>query len=275
MQCASIQRKGSTLQCTAPPVFGHTLCGRHIRARNPILWVDAHRDKSIHAICIQKWIRGWLIRVRLRRNGPGVLCRKNVANTEDLATFEDVTKQDPFSYFAFEENGKIWWFDYDTIYKWCLRNTEPTNPYTKVLLDLNTKKRIFFIWSYRVRHKLPVPEESSNYEERLVGRWNMLCQLFSCYGFGTIDPEHFRRFGKVQMHTIFRMILDDLPIVFRDDDMFSKRIRHCCIRGIETVHTTSTEIYVLQSVHKLLYITTIPRDPYVLLFTMLSAFYRL
>lgn len=273
MQCASIKKRGSREQCPSKVLFGHTLCGRHARMLHPVLWATANQDKSKAAVCIQKHIRGWLIRLQLSRNGPGVLCRKDVSNTEDLATFEESTRQYPFTYFGFLENGKVWWFDFQTLYRWTLQTAVPINPYTKVPLDLDTRKRMFAVWSYNLRHRIPLAEESTVFEQRLQGRWNQLCHIFSCYGFGDIQPSFFRGFGKVQLYGIFRMMHDDLSFINMNPKV-KQRLLFYCHRGMTGIHEAQTNVYLLQSVMKLLVMTTIPHDPYVLLFTMLSAIYR-
>jgi IQ calmodulin-binding motif len=274
MQCASIKKKGSQERCTALPLYGHTLCGRHARMATPVLWADVNRSKASSAIILQRHIRGWFVRKRLRLNGPGVLSRKNLANSEDLVTCEESSRQHPFTYFAFEENGKIWWFDFETLFKWAIRSHIPLNPYTKVPLSGETKRRIFKVWAYRSRNKMPIVVGSAVYSERVRERWNMLCMLFSSYGFGDIDPVQFCTFSKSDMYGIFNMIQDDISVAYNRENLYSKRIRASCIRGIQTVNSCASDIYILQSVIKLLYICTIPHDPYIVLFTILSAIYR-
>lgn len=146
MKCASVRKKGSLDQCPANALFGHTLCGSHARAHTTVLWADANASKTACIIKIQAFVRGGLLRKRLRLNGPGVLYRSGLANDEDLVTCEDKERQDPLTYFAFNENGKVWWFDYATLSNWVYRSNIPLNPYTKVPLDIDTKRRMFQIW---------------------------------------------------------------------------------------------------------------------------------
>ena len=274
MSCASVKRKGSLDQCTSKAMTGHSLCRRHARMRRPILWGVVNVDKSVAAIKIQRLVRGFLLRAFLRRNGPGVLSRSNLANDEELTSCEDKHKQDPFTYFAFEEGGKIWWFDFDTLWRWCSRSYMPTNPYTKVAIAPEVRKRLFRVWSWLVAHNMETPQEPAVYEERVMGRWNMLSQLFSSYGFGDINPSQFRRFGKVHYHTIFRFVDDDLSLIFREGDPNRERVHQICIRAQYAVHSSDTPMYVLQSTYALLYMCSVPKDPYPLIFTLLSALYR-
>jgi hypothetical protein len=273
MKCASVRKKGSLEQCPANALFGHTLCGSHARARTTVLWADANASKTACIIKIQAFVRGGMLRKRLRRNGPGVLHRSGLSNDEDLVTCEDKDRQDPQTYFAFNENGKIWWFDYATISNWVYRSSIPLNPYTKVPLDIDTKRRMFQIWCYRFRCGSALTEPTTA-PDVLAFRINMLCQLFSCYGFGDIDPTLFRRFGKVDYHSIFLMIRDDIGVAYRDGNPIKERIKAFCTRGIHLIHTQDSHLYVIGSIHRLLCMCVVPKDPYILLFTMLSAIYR-
>jgi hypothetical protein len=76
----------------------------------------------------------------------GSLKQKEYSNTEDLFTFDEATILDKFE---FCENGKNWWFDVRTIYDWTYRSHHPTNPYTKELLTVETRKRLREIISLR------------------------------------------------------------------------------------------------------------------------------
>jgi hypothetical protein len=272
--CASIKKKGSTEQCSAKALRGHTLCGRHARAKYITLWVDIHKNKTAKLEKLQALIRGWLVRRRLHYSGPGVLCRKNLANDEDLETCEEFSKEHPLDYFAFEENGKIWWFHFPTLWKWCLRSYEPTNPYTKVPLSQDTRKRIRSVWSYRFRNKIQLPEEPATLLDRIHGRWNIICQLFSDYGFGNIDPRMFIQMGKQQYTIVFQFLRDDMQIVFPETSKTRKFVVTQCNRILYSTNLVQTNVYILNSTYLLMGILLYPKDPYILAFTILSALYR-
>lgn len=222
----------------------------------------------------QAIVRGWLLRKRLRQNGPGVLKRKTVTNDEDLLTYDDVKTLDPFEYFGFEQNGKTWGFAFPTLWKWCLRSEEPTNPYTKLTLDNDILRRLHAVWSYRFRHKLPLPDEPSVYGDRLLGRIHIVCQVFANYGFGSVSPELFRRMTKAQYLAVFRMLFDDVHTVIADTNPNKRIALAYCVRVIQTVHALQTDQYILQSMYALMLMLLRPKDPYVLAFTVLSALYR-
>jgi hypothetical protein len=274
MQCASVRKKGSEDQCPAKCLRGLTLCGRHARCKNTTLWAEVHKKRGDAMIRAQALVRGWLIRRRLGLAGPGVLCRKKTTNDEDLVSYESKDKVNPFEYFAFTENGKVWWFEFSTLWKWCARSHEPINPYTKVPVDNETLKRLHASWSYRYRHKLPLPEEPTHPRDRLHTRWNIVCALFSNYGFGAIEPRMFEQMSKMQYYTMFRFISDDIQIVMSDRDPYKEFILRMCLRAQQCVHALQTDLYVLQSTYTLLLLLLRPKDPYVLAFTVLSALYR-
>lgn len=274
LRCASVKKKGSTEQCSAMVLKGHTLCGTHARAKYVTLWTEAHNDKTLSLRKAQALVRGWLIRKRLKYSGPGVLKRSDLANNEDLETCEEASREHPFEYFAFEENGKVWWFHFATIWKWCLRSADPTNPYTKVPLTAETRKRLRAMWAYKFRHKLPLPEEPTIFSERLAARWNIICQLFADYGFGNINPNIFTRMGKMEYSVMFRFLRDDMEIAFSNSSKTKRFVLAQCNRMIGNAHVVQSNIYILNSAYILMVLLMHPKDPYVLAFTLLSALYR-
>lgn len=269
-QCVAVRRKGSVERCSAKSVTGHSLCGRHVRARKVQTWADAHKHVDIQRI--QACVRGWLFRKRLALGGPGVLCRKDLANTEDLVTCDERTH--PLEYFAFTENGKTWWFDFSTIWTWCQKSHQPTNPYTKVALSTDTRKRLRTLWAYRRRNNETLPCESHTYEERLRGRWNILCQAFEDNGFTDLHPNQFMRMGKGNYAMAFRFLRSDLQVSMRSTDNLFKRFMMWTLRGIQNAPTLSTVQYTLQSSYVFMLMACMPVDPYVTAFTLLSALYR-
>lgn len=273
-QCASVKKKGSIDQCITRPVFGHTLCGRHARMAKPVLWVDVHQDKSKIIIKCQALIRGWLLRRRLRMGGIGVLRRGNLINDEDLLTMESKEKQCPYDYFSITENGKTWWFDFNTIYTWCLQSHIPTNPYSKVPLQKETRIRLRNVWSHKQIRNLPLPDESLVFEERVRGRWNILCQIFDDYGFGLIHPKLFIRMGRLNYDVMFRMINDDIQVAIGDKVIYKPRLQRMVRRMTSMSYSVPTVQYILQSLKTLILMATVPKDPYILVFTILSALYR-
>ena len=273
-RCLAVSKKGATDQCKAKHVFGHTLCGRHARSKNPVLWVDTREKVENKIEKIQANIRGWLIRKRLLLGGPGVLNRKIVVNDEDIVTYEEKTRQHPFDYIAFEDNGKVWWFDFDSLWKWTSRCHVPVNPYTKNPIKGDVLKRLHSMWGYRQRHKYTLPTEPEVYEERILSRCNIICQIFANYGFGNLHPNMFSTLGKIHYHSVFHFIRDDIGVVLSDTNPLKGIILRYCSRIRKTVTTMPPRPYSLQATYALLLMLTKAKDPYIIAFTILSALYR-
>ena len=274
MRCASVRKKGSFEQCTAKPVFGHTLCGRHAKSKRPVLWADIHAEKSTNIVKFQALVRGWFVRKRLIWAGPGVLKRKQCTNDEDLNTFTEKEKVHPFEYFGLEENGKTWWFEYSTIWRWMIQNTKPTNPYTKVPLSVDTRKRLREIWGLGQRCWQPLPDEAPTLQERLFQRWNVLCQCFEDNGFGEFDPRVFMRLTKGELIIMFQMIDDDIQTVFNDKDPIKRKLLGICSRCKGSM-VIRNNLCVLQAPYYISFLLSFLKDPYPLVFIVLSALYRI
>lgn len=270
IQCAAVRRRGADDRCGARAVSGHSLCGRHVRAKSIRLWADVHRHVDISRV--QALVRGWLLRKRLALAGPGVLCRRNLANDEDLVTCEERTH--PLEYFAFTEADKTWWFDFGTIWTWAQKSQVPTNPYTKVPLTPDTRRRLRALWACRRRRRETNPIEANTYEERLRGRWNILCQAFEDNGFGELHPNQFMRLGKGNYAMVFRFLRSDLEVSMRKTDPMLQRFVAWATRGIQNATQLSTVQYTLQSSYVLMTMACMPKDPYITVFTILSALYR-
>ncbi len=274
MLCASVRRKGSTDQCQAKALKGHTLCGRHARCIRPQLWAAARQPDGSRLIKAQALVRGWLVRSRLSMAGPGVLRRADLVNDEDLLTCEPKETQHPFDYFAFEENGKVWWFAFDTLWQWCRRSHAPVNPYTKVPLSSDTRKRLLSSWGYRRRHQLPLSPEAPTYEDRLRSRWNILIQTFADHGFVDIHPETFLSLNRSELVSMFALLKPDIEVIFPIATPIRDRAVRYCERAIRVASTLTPSQYILQSSYILLLLVTLHKEPYTMIFAVLSALYR-
>jgi hypothetical protein len=274
MQCESVRKKGSNDQCPTTALVGHTLCGRHARMKAPVRWADVHRNKSPRIARVQSLIRGWLFRKRLALGGPGVLCRKNLANDEELVTCMEKERQHPLEYFAFEENGKVWWFDFSSLWRWVIQTHTPTNPYTKVPLSNETRRRLRDVWGYQIRHKLTVPPESSSYSQRLQQRWNVLCQLFADNGFIDVHPNNFLNLHRVELQSMLVLLERDIQVVLRETDSGRDRILRLCRAPLHSRNITEPTRYAMWVPYILMLILATPKDPYAMTFSVLSALYR-
>lgn len=263
-RCAAVRTKGALEQCRSPALKGVCFCGRHARNRAPVLWASLQVTSPV--VRLQAWVRGWLLRRRLALAGPGVLRRTGLANEEDLFTCESIDRQHPMDYFAFVEGGKVWWFDARSLWVWVSRAVEPVNPYTKTPIPVEAMRRLRSIqrvtgFSYGVQTA----------DDMMTHRWNTLIQIFRANGFSDVHPQQFADFEDTDYSTMFVFLERDLQVVLSERDLYRPRLLRLCRRGRDG---QDLPLYRLHSASLLLRMLTIPRDPYVLVFSILSAFYR-
>ena len=262
-RCAAVRKKGARDQCPIPAMKGHSLCRRHAASRTPVLWKEVHKASPV--VRIQALARGWLLRRRLALGGPGVLSRKNLVNDEDLFTCESKDRQSPLNYFAFEEAGKIYWFDAENLWQWMARSVTPLNPYTKTPLSNNVRKRLRE-WGWRNRMSCT---DIDSAEETITRRWNLIVQVFRENGFIDTHPMQFANFDRADFRTMFVFLERDLQIVLPEKDIYRAKLLRLSRRGQKEDGDD-----ILHSVFLVLKMLSIPKDPYVLVFSLLSAFLR-
>lgn len=267
IRCVAVKRKGDTQQCPKAAVKGHTLCGTHAKAKKVELWRDV-REKDVRIVKCQSVARRWFVLHRLRLAGPGVLKRKNLSNEDDLVTCVESNRQHPFDYFAFDEAGKVWWFDFGTLWTWSMKTHEPSNPYTRVKLDTDTRKRLREMWAFRARHHLIIPSDPVGADDRINSRWNLLCQLFVDNGFIDVTPGQLTRLSKSSHVAMWKFIRDDLAN--KNESPF---VWCSYMLGPEMLHA-NTPTYIVNSLRILLRFLTCRREPYPLVFSTMSAIYR-
>jgi hypothetical protein len=267
-QCASVKNKTSTDQCNARAILGYTVCGRHAKSKVVRLWADVNREKVRRFTRVQALFRGWRVRKVLVLAGPGVLKRAGCVNDEDLVTMEAKDRQYPFDYFGIEEAGKVWWFDFATVWEWTIRSVTPSNPYTKVLFAHADLARLRKLHLYRRRHKLAVPLPSRDLRENIVRRWTVLTHVFRSFGFEDAHPEQFANLDHTNLRIAFRFLMDDVR------HMAKPNHRLCAIvhRGF-TANNLSNSGYLITSLNLLTIALTDSRS-YDIVFLLLSALYR-
>lgn len=269
--CASVRRKGSTDQCLCRALVGHTLCGVHARCKVVTLWADVNQEKVHAARRIQAVVRGWIVRHRLALAGPGVLRRTGLANEEDLVTCESVARQDPLSYVAFQEGDKLWWFDFASLWTWTRMSVTPLNPYTKVPLTSDTRRRLCRLWSYKRRHGEVLPLEPASLVDRLRIRWTVLCQVFADCGFGTLTPDPFLELTKHDYILLCRILRDEIQAIL-PRERHALALIHRCLITAWTLHPAQ---YKLQCSFALMAMLLHSKRPTPLAGCILSAIYRL
>jgi hypothetical protein len=266
-RCLAVKKKGSTQQCLSHPLKGHTLCGTHARAKTVQLWKDVQVADPRIILC-QSIARKWAVLHRLRFGGPGVLKRKGLANDDELVSGEESNRQHPFEYFAFTENGKIWWFDFGTMWTWSLKSLNPSNPYTKVVLDKETRQRLREFWAYRTRHSMKIPSEPENVDERFDTRLHFLCQTFIDHGFIDIEPRQLARLSKQSHMTMWKFLLEDVE---NNGGLLRTWCRYMLARQITTSNSLT---YVINSLRILMRYVTEKKEAYCTVFSVMSAIYR-
>ena len=267
IRCVAVKRKGDTQQCPKAAVKGHTLCGTHAKVKKVVLWKDVQK-KDDRIIKCQALARRWIVKRRCFLAGPGVLRRKDLANDDDLVTCEESNRQHPFEYFAFTENGKTWWFDFATIWVWSLKSHMPCNPYTKVPLSTETRGRLREMWGFRNRHSIEVPPDPIGAEERIAARCNFLCQVFVDNGFIDVTPGQLSRLSKQSHVAMWKFIREDVA------DYPSTHRTWCSYMSSNEMLRSNSLTYIVNSLRVLMRYVTFPKDPYVTVFSVMSAIYR-
>jgi len=268
VRCAAVKsRKEPTLQCPHKAIFGSDVCGTHVKAKNVRRWKDERVD-DVRVVLCQSVARCWSLRRHLRLAGPGVLKRSVVANDEDVITYTDKSKIHPLNYFAFEENGKVWCFEFGSIWSWMSRSAVPLNPYTKVPLSLDTRRRLRELWYTRAVKRMPHMIESSPVEERIEHRWNILCQVFFDNGFVDATTDQFYGLPRSSYVAVFRMVHNDLEANQRME-------RALCLAMLTPViMEKNNPTYIMNALRILLRILLTQREPYNTVFIVMSALFR-
>ena len=278
--CAAIKNKTSTDRCPYKAAKGLKFCGRHAKVKDPKLWSDlVHADDKI--VLIQKVWRGYYIRHRLKLAGPGVLKRSVCHNEEELVTMDSKTEVSPLDYFAFEEAGKVYWFDIRSISEQLRRMNTPNNPYTREPLSMETRTRLRKLATLRNRLKLPTQHEQARNTdpiEMILSRWRQVSQISEECGFFGINPELFASLNRTQLFMFVNMMRQDTlalanehksnPTILKYAAWF-KRLINEYSTGVEYVRFSFLVSTVLSIIlHEC-------RDPYTMCFVIMSALYRL
>jgi hypothetical protein len=145
-----------------------------------------------------------MLRNILKHAGPGVLNRAVCHNEEELISLEPVSKIHPLSYFAFEEGGKIWAFDIKTLCKIIIQNQVPLNPYTRIPIPHEARKRIrfYFYNNWPTSYRL-----GEDVNETCL---NLITQTLHENGFESFRSEYLQALSKKQTEVIKSFMLYDL-----------------------------------------------------------------
>lgn len=200
--CLACKNKSSTERCTRLSIRGLAFCGTHARCKIPRLWANVHGLNDQITQITKVW-RGYRVRRLLRLAGPGVLRRSVCHNDEELVLLEDRHSVSPLDYFAFEENGKVWWFDVRSMIG-CLNSTlVPMNPYTRQPLSMDTRFRLRLLYKYRIQNRLPtlhqpIPKRPAH--EVMEYQWMRVCQVLHENGFDDFLPNMFLALSPTKLY---------------------------------------------------------------------------
>ena len=279
--CISCRSLKSSDRCMSRALIGLSFCGKHAKSKTKRIWSEVN---ALHpkAIVISRIWRGYTLRNRLKLAGPGVLNREKCHNDDELVSLDSKNKVHPLDYFAFEEAGHIWWFDIRSIIG-CLNSTlNPTNPYTRQPLTIDTRKRLRTVFNYRIRNRLethhsPLPQRSNL--ETLDCIWLNVCQILVENGFEDIVPNYFLRMNRSQMFVFVYYLINDLGSLCLEQPKIYNLKR--CLRSIKAFRTQimSQEPYLFNMSFKLgVILSTLLHtlmEPYPFCFIIMSALYRL
>jgi hypothetical protein len=106
-------------------------------------------------------------------------------------------------------------------------------------------------------------------DETVTRRWNLIAQVFRENGFLDAHPMQFANFDRSDFRTMFLFLERDLQVVLPETDLYRARLLRFCRRGQK-----GNGEDILHCVFLLLKMLSIPKDPYILVFSILSAFMR-
>jgi len=214
-QCMSCKSRGSRERCTAKALIGMLVCGRHAKVKKPNLWSDTQSAEQTVIQIQAKW-RGYFVRKQLSLAGPGVLRRSLCHNEEDLVTGVEKTRQHPLDYFAFEEGGKVWWFDCVTILRWSVENVQILNPYTKQPLSPEVRKRMRDLYHLRIRlRRSCISSDDPQFTPEKITQIRAIrfTQQMHEAGFADIHPEDILGLSNGELWTFVSFLVKDMFIL--------------------------------------------------------------
>jgi len=270
MQTCMAVKNLSFERCTSKALQGLPFCTRHARARTPLLWIETLRVHESKVIRAQACVRGWIARLRLRLAGPGVLSRKHLMNDEELITMTSKDRQHPLDFISFEEQGKVWWFSFSSLWKWCSQSSDPINPYTNVAIDSDTMRRVYELYYFKQRHREALPSIPP-----IDKQLNQLCHLFHMNGFLDVHPSELMQYQRSEYISIFMVLNRDLQFTLSAEDPIRPLALDLCHHMHDArVLALPGSTYVLYSCSTLQSLMGLYKNPYTIVFLILSALYR-
>lgn len=270
MLCIACKNKLSAERCKYIALKGLLFCGKHAKIKNQRTWVSFEKLQKCVTTIARIW-KGYFVRNQLLLSGPGVLKRSIVHNQEDLVTLESTHKIHPFDYFAFEESNKIWCFELATIANIVLSKINPINPYTRVSLDIETRKRLRRLCTLKCRLKTDfLYTRKVSFLENLQNSWINICQILEENGFIQVPVEYFTSLSRHNLYVFLTLFFNDIKITKKIK--YIVRIKKVIDKFSETTNLFQYSFYVARL---LLSILNEPLHSYNICFIIMSALYRL
>jgi hypothetical protein len=280
-KCSACKNKSSNLRCENNCLTGLLFCGIHSKTKSPRLWSTVNNiDKKI--VLVQKVWRGYHIRYLLKLAGPGVLNRKICNNSEELFTFDEAKTVNPFDYFSFEENSKVYWFDIRSLIQCLDTSDELTNPYTRQSISSDVKKRLSKLFSYRLRRKLPTFHTEPPLKpvsEILINRFRHISHILQANDFFEIKVDNFLSIGPINIRFYLISLIHGFKLWSVEHCMKPDSQRHRYLLYVESIYKKFNNcsynhyLYIISSV--LLSILNDCSDPFQPCFIIMSGLYSL
>ena len=275
MSCKS---NTSNERCPNVRIKGLTLCGRHVKSKSVRLWNVVNNLDSKVTLISKAW-RGYAVRIRLRRAGPGVLKRSLCHNDEELVTMDSKDKYNPFDFFSFEEGDKVWWFDVRSIIACLNSSVAPVNPYTRQPLSLETRQRLRIVYNHRIFNRLNTSHgaQQQTIEEIVNSNWLKICQVLHENGFEDTETRMFSRLSKSDLLVVMGFLVVDMHILAEEHPKTSRRYRYHAMLKLkrDVSFATPHRTVQLQVSNLILHIMNDMVDVYPFCFLVMSALYRL
>jgi len=270
MKCSSCKNSNSNDRCDNNALYGLIFCGKHAKMKNTRLWAIVNNVSS-KVTKIQKIWRGYSIRSLIRECGVGCLKRSLCHNEDELITLEHKSKQYPLEYFSFEENGRIWWFDVNSIAKIMTSELYPKNPYTRVPLSIETRRRLREICH---RRKIFVNEKITSKYEYIDKMWQLNSQILEENGF-TIHPLSLSSLCTGQYIVLLSIFLNEMKTLAIEHNKTTSRRHHYIVwikSCLQKLQETESDVQVPKLIYTIL---NDSKNPYEYCYIFSGALWRL
>ena len=110
-------------------------------------------------VFLQKQVRQYFKDKKIRLHGPAINNRELCNNPTDFYSFDDLKEIEDKFFFSYKDtDGFIYGFHIESFINLISNDTEPTNPYTRIIIDKKVKDTAVKIWQQLTKNK-----EASNY----------------------------------------------------------------------------------------------------------------